>query len=296
MSIQRAAILFLVVIMFGRYVCGDEADSLSKRIKAQEVKAIREAGRQGRKDLIPLLKEIYAIPMAPQEPVHISAQSALAKLGEEKYLVDILQELLQPATAPAFENEKRYALMCGASDAIAEASAAWDIAQAAFRKLAYIEDERTIQYIARLLYETKPLEVGHLADGPLTSKSTMAVEALSQMIHKDVPMLEGMARFSNQAMIIAWQKWWETHKDYYEKLKPILVVAAPTPPAATNQVSQPRVAATNASPTSKSNPVSMPAPVQPESSVSPLLLFIGAGALVLVAVAVALILRRKGTA
>jgi len=295
MSICRLCILLFPMVILNSIGRGEDFSLLAQRIKKQEVSAIREAGDQGRRDMIPLLRETYAIRMAATEPVHIAAQSALAKLGEEKYLVEILDELLHPAAAAAYESEYLYSIHCGASRDAAEASAVWVIQQAALKKLIYLQDERTVQYVAPLLYETRPIEVGHLADTPLAPKSSMAVQALSRIVKNNMLILEGRTRLNNEMKIIAWQKWWEAHKDYYQKLKPIL----PLSPAATSKVPTRNIPSSIVvAPQVKSLP---PAPVPPLSSqaakqTDPIYwrLLVGIGGLVLVAVVMIVMLRKRG--
>ncbi len=92
------------------------------------------------------------------------------------------------------------------------------------------------------------------------------------------------------------RQWWLQNKEAfarkdYATVKPLQPVAWLPQPAATNRVPP----ATTITPTNRVTPPvkPFPAPVQPESSASPLLLLIGAGALALVAVAAVVVIRRR---
>jgi hypothetical protein len=234
MRINRISTVFLLGILLTGSIHGDDSDPLVKRIKAHDLGAIYEAGNQGRQDLIPLLEEIYDGKHG-DSPASASAQCALAKLGNEKHLAAILQEVLNPSIAPRYQEEKHDALINGASDKNADAWATWKIQECASRKLAYLQDERTVQYIAPLLYDIRLVDIGHLTDSPLNGASAFAVVALSRIIKKDSPVFPRRSCSEEETAVI-WQKWWETHKDYYTKLKPILPVSA----VGTNQVTQPK--------------------------------------------------------
>jgi HEAT repeat protein len=146
-------------------------------------RAVRVLGRVGDPSLRPAL-EPYAV--SPDEAVATLTRQALAKLGDQHYLAEILAEL------DAEDREVR-------SDV--------------FRKLAYIGDKTTIRQIAQFLWNL---------DGPALASSGLsdivdrffAAWALSQIVDNP-PAKKDLATLYTEQDIKTWQAWWEAHQHEY---------------------------------------------------------------------------------
>jgi len=225
MNIARFSVFCLLLMGVGSVVQAEEIDSLAQRVQQQEIRAIEEAGQKGRKDLIPVLERIACLPLDPAEPTRISARNALAKLGEEKYLKEIVEELVYPTSAATYGTHRQYCVrMYGASPEIKLLASTGNVQYEALGKLAYVNDKRTVQYIVAFLNDKRKyfkFDPEPWQNGLDITMSDTAIDTLASMNLKDAPVLVGINRYP-RARKVAWQKWWEGHHDYYQKLKPIL--------------------------------------------------------------------------
>jgi hypothetical protein len=130
------------------------------------------------------------------------------------------------------------------------------------KKLAYVNDRATVKYIGPLLYEVKMIDPSPY-DGPLGPLAHNAIYALSSMHLPNTPVPIGDAMGVNSEQLQAWKNWWETHKDYYEKLE----FGQPAPPAVTtNTVARPVSATPKPSNPAAAKPSAAPVAAPQENS------------------------------
>ncbi len=182
-------------------ICLSEAslatdETLDQRIARGDPYAFLEAADANRKDLIPALERFSS---------DSTAKKALAKLGVQKYLDEIVAELTT-TNSPAFQNEYKLEMEGGSSPARATYIARRNIRERAFGKLAYVNDPSTIRTIAAFLYNTEDpnLDPGN-GDAVYLTPAQLAVETLRKMV-KNPPQ-------NND--ITTWQQWWAQNKDKY---------------------------------------------------------------------------------
>jgi hypothetical protein len=178
------------------------AQSLEARIDRGEVRAFREAGDLGRKDLIPAIER-----HAGDQPW---ARAALAKLGVRKYLDEILLEATGPTNQLVHqENEKHPAPAASEHDRLGDQMFAFD-------KLAHIKDRSTVKVLASFLYgkeNTKWHNEG--GDVLLPSASSIAMATLAAIVDNP-PKVDALPTPEIEAAEIkTWQQWWEQNKDKY---------------------------------------------------------------------------------
>jgi hypothetical protein len=201
--------LFIASTTYPGRSLAQQSEALEQRVARWDVAAIKEAGRQGRTDLIPELEKAANAAAAPDEPTRIWAKAALAKLGEKKYLNETISELTTTNSDLFAENWKFHG--AAVTKEIQMLWAKYDTQETAFKKLAYINDPSTIKTVAHFLYDTeKKLPQG---DNALTSPAGFAILALRKMV-KDPPDA-GKQFSSSEELYAVWQQWWEQNKDKY---------------------------------------------------------------------------------
>jgi hypothetical protein len=205
-------------------VSAQEQPTLEDRIRKHEVLALKEAGVQGRTDLIPALEAVVNCSASPAEPGIIWAKAALAKLGVKRYLDETVLELTSTNSALFQENWKSYWGAMGEGKQMLLTIE--DTQEIAFEKLAYINDPATIKFIAPYLYDTK----NKFPESHIYRETTAqcAINTLRKMLKN--PPDNGRVIRDPQEFFSLWQNWWELHKDYYEKLE--FGQPAPPPPLA----------------------------------------------------------------
>jgi HEAT repeat protein len=158
-------------------------EALLTQLDRGHAKAARVLGRIGNPALQPVL-EWYV--RSPHPAVAELTKQALAKLGDQYYLAEILAEL---------EVEDRH------------------VRSEAFRKLAYVQDQVTVRQIAPFLRDPGPLP---LADGHVryTPYRFLAAWALGQIVDAP-PVKKDLAGLYTEADVKTWQTWWESHQHTY---------------------------------------------------------------------------------
>jgi hypothetical protein len=166
------------------------------------VRAFRDAGDLGRKDLIPAIEN-----HAADEPW---ARAALAKLQVKKYLDEILLEATGPANhlVPE-ENEKHPVSTRSKHDRL------W-IRSQAFGKLGYIKDRSTVKVLISLLSQRENAEGSNVGgDMIFLAPSEMAMQTLAQIVDNPPLTNRWESGETQDARIEIWQQWWEKNKDKY---------------------------------------------------------------------------------
>ncbi|MCG3148881.1 MAG: hypothetical protein PCFJNLEI_02330 [Verrucomicrobiae bacterium] len=196
---------------------------LTRRLELYDVAAIKMIVNEGRTNLIPALELVANAPILAEEPSRIWARKALAKLGVKLYYDDIVRDILRPN-----ENKLGQAL----DDII------------------YLQDPAAVKVLAPMLYESPITKPGD------PSPPQSAIFVLSRLHLPDAPQFKRPIIHARQKEIEIWQRWWEEHKDYYEKVE----FGKPLPPR--------EFPAPTSAPKTQSNPVSPPRTPQSPASES----------------------------
>jgi len=208
---MRTNAFSLITILTVCIGCGQTAcfagtpETLEQRVRRQDISSFRQAAAEGRRDLIPVLEEYAELAVNPLEPVRTEAKLALAKLGNKKYLAEIIAELTT-TNSPAFQAELDLERRGGLQPTRAVYVAMREIRSRAFKKLAYINDPSTTKTIASFLYDTEDpnLDPGK-GDAVYETPAQLAVRTLRNIV-KNAPQSDDIA---------TWQQWWEQNKDKY---------------------------------------------------------------------------------
>ncbi len=184
-------LLLVLVILIGvgsgfsqQEELSDSARTLSKRIKTEGSKAILDAGDSGDKSLIPYLKKLASDSKEPW------AQIALAKLGEEKYINQILVEVDSP-------------------DELVRTNG--------LEKLVRVGGKVTFRKLYEMLNQLKPLPQTDNKRRYRYDRYTGAYEVFTYLnrVVEDVPKADVKGNYwTNQ--INLWKAWFENHKDLIE--------------------------------------------------------------------------------
>jgi hypothetical protein len=187
MNIKAFLILLIMAVLALQVYTQDEmspaARALDEEVKTGNSQAILDAGDSGDKSLIPYLKALYARSKAP------SAKIALAKLGDEAALRDILSE-------------------ANSTDE--------NIRQTGMDKLVTVGGKPAFQYLYEKLNQLKPT----VSDEPEGRRRTTVevYEGAYELFYylnrlvPDPPKAErGPKYWTDQ--IALWKKWFEDHPD-----------------------------------------------------------------------------------
>jgi hypothetical protein len=225
--------LMICSCAFATSLSGEQKLELSRRIKSGDREAMLEAGNTGDTSFAPKLEWFIQTEMGGlsnqlakleennhkmgwssgfpvqaelaghyRDPRIQAAQMALAELGVNKYLDEIIYELVG-TNSPAFKAAKR-----GSMGMLSAAAPDYHTRSAALQKLAYIGNPATVKFIGPVLYETSdpyPRAPETRDVVVYTGLATYASDALSKIITNG-PTTGG---------VNAWQKWWEQNKDKY---------------------------------------------------------------------------------
>jgi len=159
-------------------------DALLTQLKNGRARAARVLGQVGDPSLIPRLTPFLA---SPDKAVIEVTRQALAKLGDQRFLAEILAELdvEGPVQAKAFE------------------------------KLAYIGNPSTVRKIAQFLYApgAPPSVIGPRDRVGYLPYSHMAAWALGQIV--DNPPVKKDLGLLTEQDIETWKAWWDAHQHEY---------------------------------------------------------------------------------
>jgi hypothetical protein len=143
------------------------------------------------------VKEATRQPMY-DEPSAVNARMALAKLGVQEYLDEIVSELTT-TNSYAYKAELHYSP--SNSD-----HARLMTQYHALKELLYVNNPSTIKYIASLLYDPYNPNKGNTSDVIWPVPAGEAAETLHQMLGTGP---------SDTTDIAAWKNWWQQNKDKY---------------------------------------------------------------------------------
>jgi hypothetical protein len=287
MKLQQSLLCLLLCLATQRLCLANGVTlTIEERIRQGDVASIKFAADNQRLDLIPALEEANRLTGWHNEPSRGWSQKALAKLGVKKYWDQIVQEFQEPATTEAYRPHLEL-LQKAAQDPEAERHASDRTRGMAMRKMQYIQHPACVKLVAPWLYESPLTAPGN------PSKPQSAVLLFSQLHLPDAPNPTGGIQLGRPEQIQAWQRWWEQHKDYYEKIEfgQPLPPVSPAPPA-TSQTPP----AVKAEPAPAPEPTAKPVPIAPvpfasATSLRPAL--IALGLLVLAGILVGVLLRAK---
>jgi hypothetical protein len=188
-----------------------QPQALEERIKCWDIAAMKEAGDQGRLDLVPELEKIVNASKDAASPVCQWGKAALAKLGVKRYLDETVTELTTTNSA-LFMVHIKGLLDIGVPEARAVQYAKFTTQGVAFKKLAYVCDLSTVKFIAAFLYSTeKPWEVTKDGDVDPVPLACLAAQTLHQMNLENAPPAKNVVL----ADPVAWKRWWVQNKGKY---------------------------------------------------------------------------------
>lgn len=158
-------------------------EALLTQLQHGQARAARVLGRVGDPSLRPVLEPYVT---SPDKAVAELTRQALAKIGDQHYLAEILAEL-------------------DAEDGRVRAEA--------FQKLAYIGNRATVQKIVRFLWDLGPPASAdpHVR---FVSHRSLAAWALSQIVDNP-PVKKDLAALYTEEDVQAWRAWWEAHQNEY---------------------------------------------------------------------------------
>jgi hypothetical protein len=199
---NRFICIFIIVIGFSQSVISqienstDTTKTLIEKIKTEGQKAILDAGKSGDKSLVPYLKTLVN---------SASAQMALAKLGEDEYLNQILLE-----TESSEINIQNFAIR----------KLAYVANKQAFRKLYKLLDnkkergKKECEKEIRKVEETKSdtSKCGFCCDVMVFSMASEVVRVLSKTIES--PPVK--SSYGTDEDIQIWKKWFEENRELIE--------------------------------------------------------------------------------
>ena len=189
--------------------------TLEHKLRQFDIGAYEEVATNKRTDMIPLLEELA---QRSSKYKYISGP-ALARLGVKKYRDEIVEELINPT------NTTTYAELLGICHGDS-AKAEWRTIKGASIKIATIGDKSTVKYLITMLdYQGDMMKRVNMPINGNTPQD-MAITALRHMNLKDAPTIYP-SDIRQREVVFEWKKWWEKHKDEYEKLETTLPVPSP---------------------------------------------------------------------
>jgi hypothetical protein len=148
-------------------------------------KAARILGKSGNTSLIPVLEKY----LGKNVGMTINVRQSLAKLGEKKYLNEIMAEL---------ESES------------------YNTCVNAIRELGYIGNKEAIRKIAEFLFNTENPKSGS-PGVEYTPYRFIAAETMQKII-SNPPVRKKVAGLYSEEDIQLWRNWWQKNKHQYESL------------------------------------------------------------------------------
>ncbi len=157
--------------------------ALLLQLERGRARAIRVLGRLGD----PTVRSVLERYVSQKRGVGELAQQALAKLGDERYLNEIIAEL----------------------------NVEGPVRSKAIEKLAYIASKSTVREIAKFLYDPRmpPSEIGPRDRVGYLPYQHTAAWALGQIV-ENPPVQKDLGLLTEQD-IEAWKAWWEAHQGEY---------------------------------------------------------------------------------
>lgn len=230
-TLATSTILFFVPAIAAQNA--DDPALLTDNIRRGSTDAIRQAVKEHRVDLIPVLEEYASKEDAVGPPKRI-ARIALAKLGVKAAYEEIVADFTTTNTALYRYYSRQLDEMGILSPEQKVIQAQSDTQMAALDEFIRLGDESTVKYIAGMLVAT------NWQAPPMNPTTAAPVDVAAAVLWKmqlhGVPLRNVPTAGDAQNSRTAWRDWWEQNKDYYEKLE---FGKPPPPPKSQPQVQQP---------------------------------------------------------